>query len=165
MSWQDMFVLLLHRWQGDIYSDEIFPYPQETLRQARMKTQDLIHLPTHSCQLSFEMPGISCLASNCSWRRAEVLSQVLYHICQPLGCFKYLRAFQIQPGAWIDFRLLAQRCTLQIWASPFEREEFTLEWWFGHRDSGGGWVLSPKSGYTQHKIAAWVRFLSYHYGQ
>lgn len=82
-SWQNVFVLLLHRWQGYIYSDEIFPYPQEALGQAGVKAQGLIHLPTRSCQLSFEMPRISCLASSCSCRRAEVLSQALYHICQP----------------------------------------------------------------------------------
>ena len=60
-----------------------FPHPQETLGQAKMKAQGLIHLPTHSCQLSFEIPRISCLASSCSCRRAEVLPEALYHICQP----------------------------------------------------------------------------------
>lgn len=106
-SWQDMFVLLLCRWQGDIYSDKIFPYPQKTLEQARMKAQHVIHLPTHSCQLSFEMPRLSGLASSCSWRRAEVLSQALYHICQPpsdvwntSGHFKYNQVPAQISGSW-----------------------------------------------------------------
>lgn len=48
-----------------------------------MKAQGSVRLPTRSCQLSFEMPRISCLASSCSCRRAEVLPEALYHICQP----------------------------------------------------------------------------------
>lgn len=72
-----------------------------------MKAQDLFHLPTHSCQLSFEMPGTSCLASSCSWRRAEVLSQALYHICQPpsdvsnaSGHFKYNQVPEQTSDSW-----------------------------------------------------------------
>ena len=61
-----------------------------------MKAQGSIRLPTRSSQLSFEMPRISCLASSCFCRRAEVLPEALYHICQPpsnvsntSGHFKY----------------------------------------------------------------------------
>lgn len=162
-----MFVLLPRWWQGDIYNDEVFPYPQEALGQAKMKARGSIHLPTRSCQLSFEKPRISCLASSCSCRRAEVLPEALYHICHPpsdvSNTSEHFKHNQVPVWSWDSWPRDAPSAFEPLTCEQEEFEPGRL--WFCHRASGGGWILSPRSGCLQHKIAMWVRFLSFHYSQ